>query len=195
MNAVADPSAGGRPRLGRFAAIGVVVAFAAAACSGPSAGPGDAPSGIVDPDAAWRTTELTDARTGESFRIADLDGRVVVIEPMAIWCINCRYQQRQAQAALAELAPSDVAYVSLDVDPRETQADLARYAEREGFDWRFALAPAEVSRSLADEFGDIVLAPPSTPIIVLDPAGGVVAFSLGGESPADLVAFVKDHSG
>ena len=61
---------------------------------GPSATVTTAPT-IAAPviDAAWAQTELTDAATGQTFRIADLAGKTVIVEPMAIWCVNCLAQQ------------------------------------------------------------------------------------------------------
>jgi thiol-disulfide isomerase/thioredoxin len=116
-------------------------------------------------DALWQTAELHDVRNGETLRIADLRGRPVVIEPMAIWCVNCREQQNEATEALAMLEDEDLVYISLDVDPNETESDLAAYADQQGYDWHFAVASREVARSLAETFGDQVLSPPSTPSI------------------------------
>ena len=49
-------------------------------------------------DPTWLDIELTDARSGESFTLASL-GEVVAIEPMAIWCTNCRAQMHNVVAA------------------------------------------------------------------------------------------------
>ncbi len=143
--------------------------------------------------AIWRTATLTDVRSGTSFRVADLSGKVVAIEPMAIWCSSCVIQQREAREALRELGSDQVVYISLDIDPAEQASDLARYSQREGFDWTFAIAPPEVSRSLAAEFGDLVLSPPSTPLIVLDREGRVVSTGFGHKGSADLVATLEQY--
>jgi thiol-disulfide isomerase/thioredoxin len=131
--------------------------------------------------------------SGTEFRIADFEGKVVAIETMAIWCLNCRAQQTEARAALERLDSPDLVYLSLDVDPNEPAAALADYARREGFGWRFAVAPPEVSRSLAATFGDQILSPPSTPLLVLDPDGQVVEQHLGIKSAADMVALFEEH--
>jgi thiol-disulfide isomerase/thioredoxin len=141
---------------------------------------------------AWSTTPLQDVRTGESFRIADLAGKVVVIEPMAIWCTTCRTQQREAAAALARLPGESVTYISLDVDPNEQDADLANYANQQGFDWRFVVASRDVARSLVDSFGPQVLSPPSTPSIVVTPAGDVQPVSFGVKSADRLYAELSE---
>ncbi|HLA17498.1 MAG TPA: hypothetical protein VJZ72_11440, partial [Candidatus Limnocylindrales bacterium] len=142
----------------------------------------------------WATAELTDVATGQAFRIADLGGKVVFIETMAIWCSNCRTQQGDALKALKELNGSNVAYIVLDTDPSESPADLASYERKRGWDaFTYAIAPTGVSRALAAEFGDFVLNPPSTPIVVIGTDGTVTLTDYGHKSTAELVALARQH--
>jgi thiol-disulfide isomerase/thioredoxin len=168
-----------------FAAV-----FAVAACSAGSDGAATIPPSGDD---AWRTASIRDVVSGEDFRIADLEGKVVAIEAMAIWCVNCRLQQLQAQAALQEVDSPDVVYLSLDVDPNERAEDLAEYARREGFDWRFAVASPDVARSLAASFGDQILSPPATPLVVLGPDGQVVEQHIGIKGAGALAELFEEH--
>ncbi len=138
-------------------------------------------------DELWRTAELRDVRTGEKLVIAELTGKVVVVETMAIWCTTCRIQQNEVREALARMSTDDLVFVSLDVDPNETAADLARYAQERDYGWHFVVAPREVARSLAQTFGDQVLSPPSTPTIVIAPDGRA-AVSFGVRRAAQLEA-------
>lgn len=151
----------------------LVLLLLVAACA-PAATP-TPPPGTSAPaaraDEIWRTAELRDVRTGETLRIDELNGQVVVLETMAIWCATCRIQQNEARKALASLDDDRIVYVSLNVDPNETEADLTRYADESGYPWHFAVASREIARSLAETFGDQVLSPPSTPTIVLAPDG------------------------
>jgi thiol-disulfide isomerase/thioredoxin len=160
------------------------------ACSG---GSGPPTQGAGASNEAWRTLGLRDVVSGEEFRISDLRGKVVVIEAMAIWCINCLLQQGEAQAALEQVASPDVVYISLDVDPNEREADLAGYAGREGFTWRFVVASPEVSRSLAATFGDQILSPPATPVVILGPDGAEIEKHIGIKGVDDLAALLKEH--
>lgn len=184
----------GLPVAGLRLAPALALALLVAACGQGGGRPatGDArPLGSAA-DAAWATAALTDARTGQSFRIVDLQGSVVAIEPMAAWCINCLAQQREAQAALEQLRGEiPIVYVSLGVDPGEGAADLAAYADREGFDWRFAAAGPEVARAISDAFGPIFLSPPSTPLIVVDRTGRVVFADVGHHSASELEALFR----
>ena len=157
-----------------------------------------APTGGTETGAAepWQEITLTDAATGETFTVADLMGNVVTIEPMAIWCITCKYQQDEIVLALPDLQDVGVTVISLDVDPNERAEDLAVYAERNGYDWTFAVSSTELSRALADRFGSQTLNPPSTPLIVLTPDGEVVFHEVGViHSAEQLVAIVTEAAG
>ena len=142
-----------------------------------------AASAAVDPLLA---VALTDVRSGESFTLADLSAdQPVLLEPMAVWCTNCRAQQHEVKRAQAD---GSFVSVSLDVDLSESSADLAAYADREGFDWRFAVADAELYRLLQERFGVAVTNPPSTPLIVIEPGGVVRPLEFGqGTRSADAL--------
>ena len=148
----------------------------------------------MDDLAAWMTAPLRDVRTGTEFTIAGLRGQLVVVEPMAIWCVSCRVQQREARAALAQLEPDSVFYLSLDVDPNERAAELADYAVSQEFEWHFAIAPPDVSRSLAETFGAQILSPPSTPLIVVAPDGTVVEQHFGYIAADALAQLLREHA-
>lgn len=165
---------------------------AAVPSEAPGAAPSEAPSeaaatGSVLEDSLL-ATQLTDVRSGESFSLAELarEGPVLV-EPMAVWCSNCRAQQHEVRRAHETTA---FVSVSLDVDLSETPDDLADYADREGFDWRFAVADASLYRLLQERFGVAATNPPSTPLIVIEPDGTVrpLEFGVGTRSAEALIA-------
>jgi len=140
---------------------------------------------------AWATAPLVDVATGESFRIADHAGKVVILETMAIWCSNCRAQQGDVQAALARLPADQVVYVVLDVDPNEDGTSLAGYRVDNGFEGRYAVAGSDVARALAADFGDQFLNPPSTPMLIIGTDGTVTRTEFGHKSADDIVALAK----
>lgn len=155
--------------------------------------PGDSfgatPSASVElPDDALLATELTDVRTGEHFTLAQLaaDGPIL-LEPMAVWCTNCRAQMHEVTRAHEA---ADFQSVSLDVDLSETAQDLAAYADREGWDWRFAVAGPDLYRHLQQRFGDAATYPPATPLIVVERDGSVrpLEFGVGTRSADQLIA-------
>jgi len=144
--------------------------------------------------AAWLDIELTDAASGETFTLASLEGEVVAIEPMAIWCSNCKAQQDNVKSAYPEIEGSEVTYISLGIDPGEDPKALAKYADRRGYDWTFVQSPVEFSRELNDLFGPQILSAPSTPLIVLDSSGGVFTQEWGFHDPERLLDILAEAS-
>jgi len=142
--------------------------------------------------AAWLDIELTDAATGETFTLASLSGGVVAIEPMAIWCSNCKAQQDNVKAAYTDIAGAGVTYISLGIDPGEDPAALAKYAERRGYEWTFVQSPVELSRELSDLFGSQILSAPSTPLVVLDGDGEVFTQEWGFHGPERLLEILDE---
>lgn len=121
---------------------------------------------------AWQTLPLTNARTGETFRLADFAGKTVYVEPMATWCINCRAQQNIVREVRTQLGDGDYVYLSLSVEVGVVSAsDLAQYAERENYGWMFAVATPEMLAALTEQFGLSISNPPSTPHFIIYPDG------------------------
>ena len=170
--------------------------------SAPSATSPTTPSSDAQPSADDATAEPTDAglasdplhalslrdvRSGSEFTLGQLAAeKPVLLETMAIWCTNCRAQQHNVVDAHGL---ADFHSISLDVDPSELPNELADYADREGFDWRFAMANAEVVSALRDRFGTAISNPPSMPKILFRPDGSVELVGLGQlMSPEELAA-------
>jgi len=145
-----------------------------------SGGISAAPLAASDPLLAY---ELVDVRTGDSFSLGELAAeKPVLVETMAIWCTTCLTQQRELVQAHQR---ADFHSVGIDVDPNERAADLAEYAEREGFDWHFAMADAQLVQLLTDRYGFGVTNPPSTPTFVVSSDGTVRALEFGRVRTAD----------
>jgi thiol-disulfide isomerase/thioredoxin len=164
-----------------------------------TAGPTVAPTGPATPapaayDQPWAVATLTDVTTGEQFSIADVaaSGKVVFVETMAIWCTNCRAQQKTATEAFAQLDPNRVVWVGIDVETSETAGALARYRETNGFPFRYAISNVDLSRALVTDFGDVVLSPPSVNVIVLGTDGRVMHLT-GHHSAAEIVALAAEY--
>jgi hypothetical protein len=112
---------------------------------------------------------------------------------MAIWCTNCLAQQGDAYAALGAFDPARIAYVVIDVDPNESGGALKAYRERNGFTGTYAVASGDLARALAAEFGDQVLNPPSTPMVVIGTDGRVTLTAFGHKSPDEIAALAREH--
>jgi thiol-disulfide isomerase/thioredoxin len=140
---------------------------------------------------AWQTLPLTNARTGETFTLADFAGKTVFVEPMATWCTNCRRQLGNVKDARAELAGDDVVFIALSVETTIDDAKLASYADEASFDWLFAVLSPEMLQQLAGVFGQTIANPPATPHFVLRPDGTVFSFRTGIESTDQIIRQIQ----
>jgi hypothetical protein len=153
----------------------------------------DGASGEPDPSAlppltadSLHAITLTDVRSGEQLTLGQLAAqKPLLLETMAIWCSNCRAQQHNVVAAHNE---ADFGSISLDVDPGEQPDDLAAYADREGFDWHFAMADASLLGQLRDRFGTAVAVPPGMPKILFRTDGSIELIGLGELYTAQQIA-------
>ena len=152
------------------------------AADGDTADEGDG-DGSAD-EGAWRTAELTTVRGEESFTLDGLEPPVVV-QSFAVWCPKCGRQSEE----LAALADSTTV-VGLNTDPNEDAERVRRHAEQNGFDWRFAVAPAEMTDSLVEAFGPTVVNAPSTPLVVV--CEGDATFDAGDVRSAEAVRALVD---
>lgn len=122
----------------------------------------------------WFDIELSDAQTGNTFTMKDYEGKVVLLETMAIWCPNCVIQATQIKKLHDALGnPDDLITVSLDVDINEDEVALKEYAASYNFDWHFAIAPLEVARALGNLYSAEYLNPPLSPMLIIDRVGNV----------------------
>jgi len=112
---------------------------------------------------AWQEVELQDVNSGESFTVADLE-KPLLVETFAVWCPTCTNQQNEIKKLEED---SDVTSVSLDVDSNEDEQQISRHTEENGFDWRYAISPPELTRMLIQEYGNSIANPPSAPVILV----------------------------
>ena len=118
----------------------------------------------------------------------DFKGKVVLVETLAMWCSNCLKQQQQV-SSLHDLVGDRDDFVSLglDIDPNENAEALKSYISNNGFSWVYAVAPTEVSREIAQLYGDQFLNPPSTPMFIIDRDGEVHPLPFGIKQAEDLL--------
>lgn len=135
----------------------------------------------------WFETELTNVNTGEPFKFADFENKVVLVETMAVWCSNCLRQQREV-VALHELLGDqpNLVSVALDIDPNETHDILKAHTDKNGFDWVYAVAPPEVAREIGQLYGAQFLNPPATPMLIIDQHGQAHPLPFGHKTAASL---------
>lgn len=134
--------------------------------------------------------QLVQPSSGEVYTINDYQGKVVLVETLAMWCSNCLQQQKQVKALHNILGErDDFVSIGLDIDPNEEIDMLKAYTAQHGFDWMYAIAPRDVAREIAQRYGDQFLNPPSTPMFIIDRHGEVHPLPFGIKDSITL----KDH--
>jgi peroxiredoxin len=143
---------------------------------------------------AYFSTPLTDASSGKTFKLEDFKGKVVLVETMAQWCTNCMQQQRQVVDLHAKLGQrQDFVSVGLDIDPHENLVTLKDYVKRNGFDWLYAVSPADMSRQLGNLYGDQFLNPTAAPMLIIDKHGQVHPLPFGIKSADNLMKALQPY--
>jgi cytochrome oxidase Cu insertion factor (SCO1/SenC/PrrC family) len=163
----------------------LISSAAAAPASAPTTTPALGPA-AARPD--WHALPLVDARTGQTFTLADLAGKTVYVEPMATWCTNCRQQMGVIRdQLLSRLDPERTVLLGLSVEtdlPRET---LATYVDDQGFSWTFAVMTPELLQALSSQFGLTITNPTAVPHFVIGPDGATSDLSTGFHSSDQLL--------
>ena len=132
----------------------------------------------------WMTAELKDVRTGETFTVAGFD-RPVLVESFAVWCPLCTKQQNNIKKLHEELGDSFVS-IALDTDPNEDEAIVKEHAKSNGFDWRYSVAPKELTQALVDQFGLGVVNAPRAPVVLVCEDQSTRLLPGGVKSPDEL---------
>jgi cytochrome oxidase Cu insertion factor (SCO1/SenC/PrrC family) len=142
----------------------------------------------------WLSVDLVNAHTGQTYKLTDFKGKVLLVEAMAVWCTNCFQQQTQVKALRQAMGQrSDLVTVDLDVDPNENTAMLKAYIEKNNFDWTYAVAPALVDRALGNLYTAQFLNPTSTPMLIVDKQGLVHPLPFGIKSAQVLQSALEPY--
>ena len=137
----------------------------------------------------WQTHPLRDIHSGEVFTLSDFRGQTVFVEGMASWCGHCLQQLRNI-ASLKDKLPPEIVLIALSVDTNATAEELISYADKEGFDWRFAIVPPDLLIELAEVFGQKFTRPLSHFIIYAD--GSFSELDIGLKTTEELQQLLFD---
>lgn len=116
--------------------------------------------------ALWKNIELKDVKTGEIFKISEFEGKPILLESFAVWCSVCTKQQEEISKLHEEIGDTVIS-ISIDTDPNEDESKILNHIDKNGFDWYYAISPAEMTKSLIDEFGNGIINAPSAPMILI----------------------------
>lgn len=167
--------------------FGVIVVLALlTACGNASVAPAEVKVNTPKPPPAWLSVKFTDAVTGKDFMINDFKGKVVVVDLMAVWCPNCLREQQQLKALRDIVSPDDLVVVTLGIDLHEDAAVLKKYAQENGFEWRYAVAPLEAMRDIGNLYGARFMDPTLSPTLIVDRQGEIYTMNFGYKKAEDI---------
>lgn len=111
---------------------------------------------------------------GNSFRLADFHGKVLVINLWASWCGPCRREIPEYENVRKEYAGREVEFIGLTTeDPGEASEKVNQFVRQTRFGFRLGWADREIALTLMNGRRSI----PQT--LVIDTAGGIVEHWVG----------------
>ena len=179
------------PRLVAAVLGAVVLAAALAGCgtsqaapSGPDSGfvAGDGSLIVLPPDQRMAAPDLVGTTlSGDTFRLSDRRGEVVVMNVWASWCAPCRAEAPVLAQAAADFADRGVSFVGLDT--RDSDTSARGFVETFGIEYPNVIdADGRLQLLFADSLPPQAI--PST--LVIDKQGRVAARALGKVSESTL---------
>ena len=106
----------------------------------------------------------------DNFRLADFQGKVVVVNLWASWCGPCRREIPEYERVRKEYAGRDVVFIGLTTeDPRYEGERVERFLRDVNFGFRLGFADGVMARTLTNGKRSI----PQT--LVIDPAGRIIS--------------------
>lgn len=104
----------------------------------------------VGDDAPLFTT--VDALSGDTVRLADLRGKVVMLQFTASWCGVCRKEMPQIESRIWQRHKNDTTFALLGIDRDEPVEKVARFVEQTGVTYPLVLDPdADIFGLYADK--------------------------------------------
>jgi thiol-disulfide isomerase/thioredoxin len=86
---------------------------------------------------------------GKAFKLADLKGKVLVLDLWATWCGPCRNSTPELVSLQKEYGPKGFEVVGLDIDPNsDTPEDVKEFADEFDINYKLAFAEKELAMSL-----------------------------------------------
>lgn len=86
---------------------------------------------------------------GKAFKLADLKGKVLVIDLWATWCGPCRNSTPELVSLQKEYGSKGFEVVGLDIDPEsDTPEDVKKFADEFDINYKLAFAERELAISL-----------------------------------------------
>ncbi|NDJ87332.1 MAG: redoxin domain-containing protein [Chloroflexi bacterium] len=128
----------------------------------------------------WLQESFTDV-DGNTYRLADFRGQVMLIQTLNTECASCRIQAADireiAEQFAVESRPYSIVYIMLNIDTDLTPRALQNWANQndvpqtEALNWIVGTASPGLVSALVETFGDSMVEMPNTNLIFVDVDG------------------------
>ncbi len=85
--------------------------------------------------------------SGETIKLSQFKGKVVILQAMASWCPSCKLQAQQIKPVYDKFAGNGLVVISLDIQSeRSSLQDLRNFKNNFGGDWYFGFYPEFINQ-------------------------------------------------
>lgn len=129
---------------------------------------------------------------GGALKLADLRGKVVVVDLWATWCGPCRNQAPHLAELSARYRERGLEVVGLSVnDPKKDQAEVAQFIKQASINYTIAYADSRISEAFMRGTEDETGAPPIPQLFVFARDGRLVEHFIGEDPTRGLTQLEK----
>lgn len=150
-----------------------------------------APTTTPIPRPAWQQILFTELRGGTAISFASLQGKRLVVQITASWCVACQAQEQQISAAIQRIGDPALVHVRLYTDGSEDTAKLTALATKAGTSSVVALSTQALNQALVQTYNGLLANPPNLPLFIIEPTGAASTLYTGERTDADLEALIR----
>lgn len=122
---------------------------------------------------------------GNLHNLTTMQGKVVVIDLMATWCVPCIAQMEHLNAVRDAYSEADVMILSIDTDRSDTMEQLERWMKQNDARWPYAFDNDNVAQKLG-----LRILPK---IVIINPESRIVFETQGEAYPASMARIINQY--
>lgn len=123
---------------------------------------------------------------GNYYNLTTMQGKVVIIDLMATWCVPCVAQMKHLNEVRDAYPEDKVMILSIDTDSRESMDHLTEWMEQNNARWPYAIDNDRISQKLG-----LKILPK---IVIISPDSRIVFETQGEAYPATMARVINNYA-